>query len=441
MENQPGLEWVSTLWGPEPTWTKEPDIDIVAKTAHRHLGLTDHDAKDATLEFISQGAFNKLYKITCSRGLFAMRVSLPVEPRFKTSSEAATLDLIHKHTMVPVPKVIAVESSYDNEIGFEWILMDFVPGTTLETAWSTITGTAKCQLVEKVVDITAELFRLRSDMIGSIYRANDIPKDFLRGPTIDDGLPLGYGVGPIVAMQFFQDKHLSLDIPRGPFPSSREWLAAILLHKQYDCGQAIEAEAKRQSSKQQEENSKGEDDEDENEMTRVLIARLSELLPKFFPAADDAYETFALRHDDFHHQNLMIDTDGILKALVDWECVAMVPLWKVCQIPSLLEGRDRTEEPQAECYSRNDNGTVDEMYDEHLQEYELTRLRKIFFDRMEVVEPKWMEGFRALKAKADFAYAVENCDTPFCRRRIGKWLDNVVAEVEQPSLRYSMAQD
>jgi len=87
METQPGLEWVKpSFWASEPRWIKEPDINIVAETAYRHLDLSVSDAENATIEFISSGAFNKLYKITYSCGTFAMRVTLPVDPRFKTSS-------------------------------------------------------------------------------------------------------------------------------------------------------------------------------------------------------------------------------------------------------------------------------------------------------------------------------------------------------------------
>lgn len=98
------------------------------------------------------------------------------------------------------------------------------------------------------------------------------------------GLSSGFVIGRLVSMPFFWDKHLFLDIPRGPYPSSSEWLAAILVHKKHDCDQAAQ--------------DMDNDDEDENEMTRVLIERLSALLPKVFPPIEDPYEEFALHHDD-----------------------------------------------------------------------------------------------------------------------------------------------
>ena len=53
-----------------------------------------------------------------------MRVAIPVEPFFKTESEVATMDYVRKHTSLPVPRVLAYDSSTSNQVGFEWIVMD-----------------------------------------------------------------------------------------------------------------------------------------------------------------------------------------------------------------------------------------------------------------------------------------------------------------------------
>lgn len=98
-------------------------------------------------------------------------------------------------------------------------------------------------------------------------------------------------------------------------------------------------------------------------------------------------------------------------------------MWKVCQYPSLLHDKERTQEPQEENYGRDEDGTVNELFWIHVQQYELSRLRELFFARMEIVEPRWMAEYRASELKADFGWAVENCDTAFCRGSIRKWLE------------------
>jgi aminoglycoside phosphotransferase len=63
-----------------------------------------------------------------------MRVSLPVDPRYKTESEVATTEFVRQKTSLPVPRIIAFDS-HENELGFEWILMDMMPGLTLRKRW------------------------------------------------------------------------------------------------------------------------------------------------------------------------------------------------------------------------------------------------------------------------------------------------------------------
>ena len=47
------------------------------------------------ISFLAQGAFNKLYDLQIDDETFAIRVSLPVDPRWKTLSEVATIRWKH----------------------------------------------------------------------------------------------------------------------------------------------------------------------------------------------------------------------------------------------------------------------------------------------------------------------------------------------------------
>lgn len=91
---QDGLEWVQELFGLKPTWSLEPSIEAVADAATtalrwQNLISTKSLSHNPFLEF--QGAFNKLYSITSNDASYLMRVSLPVDPTFKTWSEASTI--------------------------------------------------------------------------------------------------------------------------------------------------------------------------------------------------------------------------------------------------------------------------------------------------------------------------------------------------------------
>lgn len=176
MIDQKGLAWVPTIWGSEPKWTIEPSSAAVAEAAHRHLNLSDAEVAGASIDFLNQGAFNKLYTITCSRGVFIMRVTLPVDPGYKTASEAATIELLRRRTSIPVPRVLGYDMSPDNLIGFEWMLMDRVAGVTLDKAWLQIPWAAKTTLVNRIVDVHAQMFRTRSNAIGNVFRTPDLER-------------------------------------------------------------------------------------------------------------------------------------------------------------------------------------------------------------------------------------------------------------------------
>lgn len=129
-----GLEWVARTFSLKPKWTREPNLEA-AKQIFMSLGMMD-EGPIAT-SFLAQGAFNKLYDIITPKNSEALilRVTLPVDPRYKTLGEVATMNWVREHTNVPVPRVIAYEASNTNPVGFEWILMTKLPGKPLADVW------------------------------------------------------------------------------------------------------------------------------------------------------------------------------------------------------------------------------------------------------------------------------------------------------------------
>lgn len=135
-------------------------------------------------------------------------------------------------------------------------------------------------------------------------------------------------------------------------------------------------------------------------------------------------------------QNILVDEVGTIMIIIDWECVSALPLWRACQISSLLKGRQREEEPRREDYApdepeneyqhetyRLDNEGVNSLYWIHLLEYEGTHLRRFFLSEMELLQPEWVEEWKRGILKAGFEVAVHNADNGFCFKIIRKWLD------------------
>jgi len=113
------MRWNDDSFFTVPEWTRELDSEAIASVAYDTLGLSDDERVKSTTEFMTQGLFNKIYTVSCPKGSFIMRISLPVDPGWKTESEVATMRLVASRTNIPVPAILCWDSTRDNKIGFE----------------------------------------------------------------------------------------------------------------------------------------------------------------------------------------------------------------------------------------------------------------------------------------------------------------------------------
>ncbi|EJD38206.1 kinase-like protein [Auricularia subglabra TFB-10046 SS5] len=396
------VTWQHGLWDSRPLWPSEPSIASLEQTAREHLSLTEH--QPCSVAFFAEGAFNKLYEVTTpSSAPCLIRVTLPVEPRLKTLSEAATIEFVRRRCVrlcTLVPRILA----YDADARpYEWMIMERLPGTVLDARWTALSLDAKELLVLDVVACLAELFEHTLSGIGNIY------------PTSGNGASID--VGRIVSLPFFWDQRAKLDVPRGPFRSSADWLSARLSLVMNEAVQVLEM-------------SSDEDELEEAQKTQALGRRLVALLPTVYPPDETADpELTIIHHDDLSFHNILVGDDDKLTGIIDWECVSALPLWYACQLPSFLQGKPRTERPDIANYYIGEYGR--DLYDEHMREWEQTQLRGVFLAEMARVCPEWIEQHRAGLLRADFELAVACCDSELSRRRVDRWVDDVEAGAEQ----------
>lgn len=392
MTTQTGLEWVQTTFNLEPRWTVDPTISDIESEIQNTLKPIER----CKATFMTQGAFNKLFKIEYGTATLITRVSLPVDPHHKTASEVATLRFILENGKIPVPTVIAFKDTSDNPIGFEWMLMEFMSGSSLYDKWRFISWSAKEAIVQQLAAHCASMYGKQFEAIGNIYPNSESENSV--------------SIGRIVSMHFFWGNRINQKVSRGPFSSSRDWIAARLCLNENDALKVLRE-------------NEDEDERDDAERTLVLVNRLRTHLPEFFPTAHQ--EQTMIFHDDLGRHNILVDDAGKLTAIVDWECVSALPLWKACQYPAFLNGRDQTEEPHQKDYLKNANDEPDELFWEVLLEYELTRLRSYFLQQMLQLEPDWVEVFSSSQRQRDFDVAAQYCDDEFTFRHITAWLDDL----------------
>ncbi|KAI1115474.1 kinase-like protein [Nemania sp. NC0429] len=386
--SQDGLRWSRQLWNTVPHWTRQPSVSSIENVCRQQLKIQPKDP--CQISFYAVGAFNRLYRVECLAQTFIMRVTLPVYPYHKTHGEVTTLNWLRHKTTIPVPKIIAFDDSRSNEIGFEWILIEFMPGCQARRKWRTMTKEQKVALTERIAEIQAELFRCGSENdkfknIGTLHWNHG---------NIDGEASTAPVPGELVCHEFFLDNRLQFDFPRGPFQSSGAWLESIIkviiLEKT-----AIIEEAK--------------DDDDVEDEQDILIPtqRLLSILPKYFPPAEEGYaEPTVLYHPDLNLRNILVDDEGKITAIVDWECVSALPIWMTLNVPHFLEEDDRLEEPVREDYGdetpseaaaaadtgdpdRLDNEGKNPLYWEHLMEYEATQLRDVYRTKLKQLWPEW----------------------------------------------------
>ncbi|RPA72924.1 hypothetical protein BJ508DRAFT_58412 [Ascobolus immersus RN42] len=182
-----GLGWTHSTWYSTeefPEWTVEPDVEIIQRIAKECIGTED----EPTVSFLGGGGYNQAYLIRFGSGGGAkkelvFRAALPVYPHYKTASEVATLEFLRNHcTGLPVPRVHFYNTSSDpseNELRFEWILMERVEGVDLQPGkmWGRrYAGMDRMrEVVENVASLLKQLQMIRFPAIGSLFLEADLP--------------------------------------------------------------------------------------------------------------------------------------------------------------------------------------------------------------------------------------------------------------------------
>ncbi|KAJ4289313.1 hypothetical protein N0V88_007064 [Collariella sp. IMI 366227] len=371
-QDRDGLNWDLTGLDPAPAWAREPSLDAIALVCRRALALTVIDYCDIT--FHAEGTFNKVYLVHCRHGKLVLRVTLPVDPKNKTRSEWTRLQWIHHSTQIPVPKVIAFNDTQDDEIGFEWILMEFMPGVSAYSRWRKMSMDEKIRLVEQIATYQSQLFR--SCQAAKFCSIGTLTSDLsIFVPLIAPAKP-----GPLVSHIFF-------------------------CHNNFDYADA--------------------------EDSFQLATELKALLPKIFPSLQHPPEPTALWHDDLSLSNILIDeTTSSVTAIIDWECVSCQLLWVATEMPKFLDGHTREELPQRDSYADEyqmvfgglDNEGKTEFYWDHLMEWEQTQLRKVYVARMKESWPQWEAEVEYGAVKWDFMGAVKECEDVWFMGRVRKWV-------------------
>ncbi|KAK8084476.1 hypothetical protein PG997_005747 [Apiospora hydei] len=173
----PQLEWLQC---PED---QLPAIRDLLQVQFERVWDLSMNTDDIAVESISGGAWNRAFKVTLPPDLplrastlsiknqhhqtpattssslprqyfryLVLRLSVPVLQSTKTHSEVATIGWVRQHTKIPVPRVFLYDATGSTFGGYEWILMEHMPGQPYYEVQDRLPTEAKAALARTVAD-------------------------------------------------------------------------------------------------------------------------------------------------------------------------------------------------------------------------------------------------------------------------------------------------
>jgi hypothetical protein len=229
-----------------------------------------------------------------------LRVSGNHISKIKTENEAAVLSWLHKETSIPVPRVVAYDSSIDNPLHHEYILMTRKPGESLADVYNSFDSTQIDTILDQLIDINAELHKYTWSHIGGL--SFDVNGQIIPGPVLEETF---WFEPDILALWPAGETFDTLNIP-GPFTSYTQYISAHLLVYKHAIGIHPSLEFMLDILPQ---------------LDRFLAIITSEPM-------QNKLDNIPLRlaHKDLHFANILVDpTTARITSIIDLEFAGVVP--------------------------------------------------------------------------------------------------------------------
>ena len=415
------LHWTGG-WDLEPLWPHDPDVNTIKSLAKRHLVTELPDSFDDNrleVSFFTEGGFNKLYNIFYPdhHTSYLFRVTLPIEPYYKTESEVATIAYLRANTSIPVPKVFAWDSDRSNELHFEWILMAKMDGVPLFDVWRTVPWEKKLELTGTIAAMVKQWRDRKFNCIGGLYFKSAIERERSKPEVAQasDALQSGSGGDETKVEDYVLTEDRNQHEPKRSTTSSGGgdqnapgarvriisqgtrlndnnrmrskgcvdqaefcvdrifdplFFIASRLYLQGDRGpykssiEWLSAEIHIQlewiKNGPVENNPEYTDDFAAESPTMERLCReYLEVLPNVF-SGEEAKDSFTLHHSDLNAANILVHPETFeITGIVDWELINVVPEWKASEHPRFLRFGEPEDEEEPPMPSYEDEDDID----------------------------------------------------------------------------------
>ncbi|EGX92905.1 Protein kinase-like domain [Cordyceps militaris CM01] len=306
----------STAWtngeeygGGEYTMRINRFIDTVnEKALLSHASLLRGEQPCTLSREFSVGHFNLVRKIQFDDGVeWVVRLRMPPMPEegsvmaspesimVEMQSELATMEFVRQNTDIPIPRVYAWDSNAQNAVGCPFSMIEYVHGNTAEEMSQKYPGEHEgipAQFEEKfwqqMAKFMMQLASIRVPKIGSIIR--DGSDSFVVGQLVETG------TGPYdSAAEFYADYPLALSKSLGEQPVSGQ-----------------------------------------EELVQAFRSLATSFPSPVTRVGDDSGEGFGLANYDLNPNNVIVDREFNVLAVIDWDSVISVPDAGLYRFPYLM---------------------------------------------------------------------------------------------------------
>ncbi|MCJ1224209.1 hypothetical protein MMC12_000853 [Toensbergia leucococca] len=275
--------------------------------------LTVSSTSCVEVQKLPEGNFNKTFLLTMNDGKqIVARVPNPNAgiSHYTTASEAKDM------CGLPVPKVCAWSSrATENTVGSEYIIMEKVNGVELSQKWPKMSLHAKFELARAITSLDQAFVRNAFTSIGSIYSEFAI-----------------FAIGPITSRRFLTGGRGSIDVDRGPWHTTEDYITTIGLREK-KCIEELDRHP-------QPEGFLG----GPGFYQPTAEAKLSVLddyfkVVKYLVPPQPSVLAPTLWYGDLHLGNIFVDPQDPTQivGIIDWQSAHVAPLFQQVHYPSIVD--------------------------------------------------------------------------------------------------------